>query len=76
MDHPTGHRYHSHPYDYRPDDELPPDKTTAQRGLPKDLAARLERLERAGARGETVPPPECARREIVTAQDTVGAPPP
>jgi hypothetical protein len=57
---PTGHRYHSHPYDYRPDDQLPPDTATARRGLPKDLAARLERLEhdrRSTAlwNGETIP---------------------
>lgn len=43
---PTEHRYHSDPYDYRPDDDLPPDKAPAKRDLPKDLAARLERLER------------------------------
>jgi hypothetical protein len=46
---PTGHRYHSHPHDYRPDElppDLPPDKAPARRDLPKDLAARLERLER------------------------------
>ena len=39
---PTGHRYHSYPYDYRPDepdDELPPDKAPTSRDLPKDLAA-------------------------------------
>jgi hypothetical protein len=58
---PTGHRYHSHPHDYRPDEDLPPDKATAQQGLPKDLAARLDRIERdrrAAARweGEVVPP--------------------
>jgi hypothetical protein len=57
---PTGHRYHSHPHDYRADDELPPDKATAQQGLPKDLAARLERIDRdrrlAGLwNGEAVP---------------------
>jgi hypothetical protein len=43
---PTGHRYHSHPYDYRTDDELPPDRATTRTNLPKDLAARLERLDR------------------------------
>jgi hypothetical protein len=42
---PTGHRYHSHPYDYRTDNDLPPDKAPANRNLPKDLAARLERIE-------------------------------
>jgi uncharacterized protein DUF222 len=57
---PTGHRYHSRPYDYRPDDDLPPDKAAARRGLPKELAARLERIERdrrAAAlwNGEAVP---------------------
>jgi hypothetical protein len=44
---PTGHRYHSHPHDYRSDDEPPPGKAPARKGLPKDLAARLERLDRA-----------------------------
>jgi len=58
---PTGHRYHSHPHDYRPDNELPPDKTPARKGLPKDLAARLERIERdrrsaALWEGEVIPP--------------------
>ncbi|WP_345603713.1 HNH endonuclease signature motif containing protein, partial [Pseudonocardia adelaidensis] len=48
---PTGHRYHSHPHDYRTDDEMPPDKTTTRNGLPKDLAARLEHIQRA--RGTT-----------------------
>jgi hypothetical protein len=49
---PTGHRYHSEPYDYRTDDELahdnelPPNKAPARKGLPKDLAARLERIDR------------------------------
>jgi hypothetical protein len=43
---PTGHRYHSHPHDYRTDAELPPDKVTARRGVPRELAARLERIER------------------------------
>ena len=60
---PTGHRYHSDPYDYRPDDDLnlPAGKATAHKGRPKDLAARLERIER-GRRaaaiwdGATVPP--------------------
>jgi hypothetical protein len=60
---PTGHRYHSHPHDYRPDEippDLPPDKAPTPKGLPKDLATRLERLER-GRRsaalwdGETFP---------------------
>jgi hypothetical protein len=46
MDLPTGLRYHSHPYDYRPDHELSPDITTTRKGLPKDLTARLERLDR------------------------------
>ncbi|MHA6615726.1 HNH endonuclease signature motif containing protein [Pseudonocardia sp. DLS-67] len=58
---PTGHHYHSDPHDYRPDDDLPPDKTTARKGLPKDLAARLERIEtdrRTAAiwNGEAIPP--------------------
>jgi hypothetical protein len=61
---PTGHRYHSHPYDYRsdePGDELPPDKAPGSRGLRKDLARRLERLERDRRaadlwNGETIPP--------------------
>jgi hypothetical protein len=61
---PTGHRYHSHPYDYRPDqpdDELPPDKAPKQRDLRKDLARRLERIERDRRsadlwNGETTPP--------------------
>jgi hypothetical protein len=58
---PTGHRYHSEPYDYRPDDDLPPDKAAARQGLPKDLAARLERLDRDRRfttlwNGEEVPP--------------------
>ena len=61
---PTGHRYHSYPYDYRPDepdDELPPDKAPTSRGLRKDLARRLERIERdrrsaALWNGETIPP--------------------
>jgi hypothetical protein len=58
---PTGHRYHSHPYDYRTDNDLPPDKAPADRGLPKDLAARLERIERDRHftelwNGETIPP--------------------
>jgi hypothetical protein len=58
---PTGHRYHSYPYDYRTDDELPPDKAPKRRDLPKDLAARLERIERdrrsaALWNGETIAP--------------------
>jgi hypothetical protein len=58
---PTGHRYHSHPYDYRTDNDLPPDKAPASRGVPKDLAARLERIERDRRftelwNGETIPP--------------------
>jgi hypothetical protein len=60
---PTGHRYHSDPYDYRadPDDDLPPDKAPRRRDLPKDLAARLERLARhrrstAIWNGDTGPP--------------------
>ncbi|MHA6616146.1 HNH endonuclease signature motif containing protein [Pseudonocardia sp. DLS-67] len=57
---PTGHRYHSDPYDYRPDDDLPPDKAPAAPGLSKDLAARLARLDadrRTTAlwNGETIP---------------------
>ncbi|GAA5136391.1 hypothetical protein GCM10023320_67430 [Pseudonocardia adelaidensis] len=57
---PTGHRYHSDPYDYRPDDDLPPDKAPAERDVAKDLAGRLERLERdrrttALWNGEAVP---------------------
>jgi hypothetical protein len=58
---PTGHRYHSEPYDYRTDDDLPSDKATARKGLPKDLAARLERIERnrrATARWDGQPVPE------------------
>jgi hypothetical protein len=43
---PTGHRYHSEPYDYRPDADLSPGKATARKDLPKDLAARLERIDR------------------------------
>jgi hypothetical protein len=43
---PTGHRYHSHPHDYRTGDEPPPDRATTRKSLPKDLAARLERLDR------------------------------
>jgi hypothetical protein len=43
---PTGHRYHSEPYDSRPDADLPPGKATARKDLPKDLAARLERIDR------------------------------
>ncbi|GAA0899316.1 hypothetical protein [Pseudonocardia zijingensis] len=48
---PTGHRYHSHPHDHRPDtsDELPPNPAATPKGLPKDLAAHLERLHRARA---------------------------
>ncbi len=49
--------------DYRPDepDELPPDKAPTSRDLPKNLAARLERIERdrrSAARwnGEPIPP--------------------
>jgi hypothetical protein len=58
---PTAHRYHSRPYDYRPDDGLPPGKAAARRGVPKGLAARLERIERdrrstALWNGETGPP--------------------
>jgi hypothetical protein len=61
---PTGHRYHSRPHDYRPDElppDLPPDKAPARRELPKDLVARLERLERdrrttALWDGEVIPP--------------------
>ncbi|QYN39264.1 HNH endonuclease [Pseudonocardia sp. DSM 110487] len=58
---PTGHRYHSEPYDYRTDDDLPLDKAAARKGLPKDLAARLERIERnrrATARWDGQPVPE------------------
>jgi hypothetical protein len=55
---PTGHRYHSHPHDYRPhtqqpdhepppEPELPPDPATPPKGLPQDLANRLEQLHRA-----------------------------
>jgi hypothetical protein len=56
---PTGHRYYSEPYDYRTDDELPPG-TAAARKLPKDLAARLERIDRerrsaALWQGEAIP---------------------
>ena len=43
---PTGHRYHSEPYDYRPDDHPPPGKATARQGVPRDLVVRLERIER------------------------------
>ena len=32
---PTGHRYHSHPYDYRTDNDLPPDKAPATGTCPK-----------------------------------------
>jgi hypothetical protein len=58
---PTGYRYHSHPHDYRTDAELPPDKATARQHLPKDLAARLARIDRdrrtaALWEGEAVPP--------------------
>jgi hypothetical protein len=58
---PTGHRYHSYPYDYRTDGELPPDKAPKRRDLPKDLARRLERIERdrrsaALWNGETIAP--------------------
>lgn len=58
---PTGHRYHSEPYDYRPDEDLPPGKASAGRRLPKDLAARLDRIERhrrttARWNGEATPP--------------------
>jgi hypothetical protein len=62
---PTGHRYHSQPHDYRPDDppphdDPPPDKATT-RALPQDLVRQLERLERdrrAAALwdGEAIPP--------------------
>jgi hypothetical protein len=65
---PTGHRYHSHPHDYRPDNDPPPNKAVPTRELPKALAARLERLERdrrsaalweraSGAVGDGEPPP-------------------
>jgi hypothetical protein len=58
---PTGHRYHSHPQDHRPDGGLPPDKAAARRDLPKDLTARLARAERdrratALWDAETIPP--------------------
>jgi hypothetical protein len=58
---PTGHRYHSHPYDYRTDNDLPPDEAPTNRNLPKDLATRLERIERDRRftelwNGETIPP--------------------
>ncbi|OLT01939.1 hypothetical protein BJF90_30005 [Pseudonocardia sp. CNS-004] len=61
---PTGHRYHSRPHDYRPDEfppDLPPDTAPTRRELPKDLVARLERLERdrrttALWDGEVIPP--------------------
>jgi hypothetical protein len=43
---PTGHRYHSAPYDYRTDDVPPPHRATTRTNLPKDLATRLERLDR------------------------------
>jgi hypothetical protein len=57
---PTGHRYHSHPHDYRADHERPPG-ATRKRDLPQDLAARLDRLDRnrrvtALWNGDVVPP--------------------
>ena len=60
---PTGHRYHSRPHDYRTDDELPPDRPAARHRMPKNLAQRLERLERdrrtaAIWNGEVIPPDE------------------
>ena len=58
---PTGHRYHSDPYDYRADAEPGPGTAAARRGLPKELADRLERLHRARRtaafwNGRAVPP--------------------
>jgi hypothetical protein len=60
---PTGHRYHSHPHDYRADHDPTPDTARARNRLPKDLAARLERLDHnrrttALWNGETAPPDE------------------
>ena len=44
---PTGHRYHSHPYDYRSDDDPPPPtEGKTARELPKALTAELDRCER------------------------------
>jgi hypothetical protein len=61
---PTGHRYHSHPYDYRSDDDLSaPAAGRTRRDLPKALTDELDRRERNRMttdwwNGDTTPPDE------------------